>query len=805
MDLFRAGVIADPLFGMNHKDLHWIIQSDFTYQTTFDVPDEIWSSDEILLGLEGVDTFAEIYLNGEHIGTTDNMFFKYEYDIKDLVKSEGNLLEVQMLSTKRKMDEIDTGDYFGIFNVPRVLVRKAQCHFGWDWAPDMPGYGIYKPVWIQGVSRERIQDVSYRAYNDGNVSLSVELNYDLIPLRDYYGKVIETIPEEFQNDTLIYRVTTKPDADLDSRFVEVYEQKAGSRRNFANFQIENPHLWWPAGYGEQPMYRYRVELMRDGKVLDAKEGKFAFREVRLEEKPIARGKLECKFVVNEVSIFAKGSNWVPAECFLGEMKEDKYRKLLTLAREGNWNMLRVWGGGIYEDDVFYEICDELGIMVWQDMMFSCADIPEERQDFMENVRKEIDYQIRRLRSHPSIVIWSGCNEKVGAICKQKSHGDYFLDVILRGQILSLDASRPYVKQSPHGMTEMENGPESGDAHTSSFERALHEGIEHYRRFVGEQTPSFVSECAVMGPGTAESYRKIFPADKVWPMNEYWDDRLTDNPYAEVLMTFAERQRKYASTLYGESETLENFICKGMTAHAEALRAEAEHARANKGLTWGFMNWMYSDTWPSGNLSVVSYDCEPNQSYYQLKRSFAPVLATFVQKKDERLMLSIVNDTIEQICGKITYGMKTMRGKIVWNRDVTVEVPANQMIELVISEESRTPNCYLYVKGMLSEREVSSVYSHQMWKGCELESDYQYSTEDTDDGLLVTIQANQFAKGVTLRLPDNEKYQYSDNYFDMEAGEEKTILIRGTMRGDADALVVTDFAKETKGKEQNGIL
>ena len=332
----------------------------------------------------------------------------------------------------------------------------------------MPGYGIYKAVWLSSVNKHRMEDVSCRSYTDGNVQVNVELNYDTKPMRDYYGKIIEEVDEDSLDMVLRYRVATKPNEELTIDNSITYEQQVKHKKNFANFQIPDPEPWWPSGYGEQPMYSYKVELLRNNEVLDCKEGRFAIREVCLSKKPVAEDRLECKFIVNGVPVFAKGSNWVPMECFLGEVTREKYEKLLTLGKLGNFNMLRVWGGGVYEDDAFYEMCDKLGIMVWQDMMFACADIPEDRSDFVENVKKEIVYQIKRLRNHPSIVLWSGGNEKVGTLCKQPSHGDYFMAVVLRGLITNLDESRPYVKQSPFGMNDLGNEITSGDSHTSSF-------------------------------------------------------------------------------------------------------------------------------------------------------------------------------------------------------------------------------------------------------------------------------------------------------------------------------------------------
>ena len=791
-DLFKTGKIADPYFGLNHKELGWILETDFTYCTTFDVREDIWECEDICLTFDGIDIFAEIYLNGKCLGTTENMFLQYQYSVKDIVQKKDNFLEVKMLSTKKKMSEIDTEDYWGIFNDERLFIRKAQCHFGWDWAPDMPGYGICKPVWVEGRSKHRFTDVSTRTYNNGKVCVFTELNYDIIPVKDRYGKPLEEIPEYVKSDRIIYKIAKEPYKEIQKTDCLCYEQLVQGAKNFANFEIDNPKLWWPSGYGDQPMYFYQVELVRDGKVLDTKEGKLAFREVRLEQEPIAAERLECKLVVNGIPIFVKGSNWVPMECFTGEMRFNKYEKLLTQARDGNMNMLRVWGGGIYENDIFYELCDQMGIMIWQDMMFACADIPEEKPEFMENVKKEIDYQIRRLRCHPSIVLWSGGNEKVGSICKQVSHGDFFVDVILRGMIANMDDSRPIIKQSPHGMTELANDTTSGDSHISAYEVALELGMDKYRDLISENVASFVSECTLMGPGSLESYQKVFPQDKMWPMNEYWDDRLSDNPYATIVMSFAKRQKICADRMYGECTSAKDFIKKGMTVHAEHFRAESEYARSNKGNTWGFMNWMYSDTWPSGSLSLVDYYCEPKQVYYQMRRSYVPILVTFTQNHVGETVLSIVNDKIETISGELEYGLKNLDGTICWSQRVAVEVAANGTYWKEITEEFKKDNTYLYVTGTLNDIDISNIYSDSMWMNCKFESDYSYHASEIEDGMIVTVKARKFAKGITLKLPENEKYTYSDNYFDLQAWEEKTVVIRG--KASVEDLVVTDFAQ-----------
>ena len=795
LDLYNNGVIENPYYGLNHRDLHWITDSDFVYENTFDLSDEVFNAEEILLEFDGIDTFAEIYLNGSLLGKADNMFLRFTYSIKEIAKKEGNVLVVKMLSTTQKMKTFDGSGYFGVFNVERLFIRKAQCHFGWDWAPDMPGYGIWGDVRVKGVKKARITDVSYKAYNDGNLSIFADLNYGIRPQVDFNGKPIVENNVEHSDDEIRYTVALRPNEELSEDNQKSYVYKICGSKNFANFTIDNPQLWWPAGYGAQPLYAYKVELIHKGEVIDVKEGNFAFRTVELAQKPVDGQMMGYKILINGVEVFIKGSNWVPAECFIGCITDEKYDMLTDRALQANFNMLRVWGGGIYEKDIFYDLCDKKGILVWQDFMLACADIPETDVEFTENMKKEVEYQVKRLRNHPSLVYWCGGNEKTGTYGLQICHGDEFVDVIIRGIVMNLDDTRPYARQSPCALTEIGNDKTSGESHAGSFEAALGAGIENYRELVSNTDVPFISECAIMGPSSKETIAKIFPEDKLWPMNEYWDDRLMDNPYASILMTFAKREDYYASALYGASNSVEQFIAKGMTVHAETLRAEIEYARANKVRCGGFMNWMFSEIWPSATWAVVDYYGEPKQAYYQMQKSFALVLLTFVQKKGGMTALTLVNDTTEAFKTKVTYGVKTLQGKVVWKKTANVSVAANGVAQVEVNGDIRQENTYLYAECKVNGKPLSSVYSYDMWHTCAFDSKYTYKAKKTEKGLAVTIKAKAFVKGLTLRLPDNYKYTYSDNYFEMQAGEKKTVYVYGD--ANAKDLVVTDFAKEIK--------
>ena len=484
---------------------------------------------------------------------------------------------------------------------------------------------------------------------------------------------------------------------------------------------------------------------------------------------------------------------MPAECFIGSITTEKYQRLIGQAAKANFNMLRVWGGGLYEKDVFYDICDRNGIMVWQDFMFACSDIPEDDAGFVDACQKEITYQVCRLRNHPSLVYWCGGNEKTGSYGMKITKGDYFVDVILRGTVDNYDGTRPYARQSPCSLTDVGNDRTSGESHAGSYESSLISGVLNYRNKVSESGVMFVSECANMGPGTLEIYKRMFPEDKLWPMNEYWRDRLMENPYSEFKVSFCERQILYADTLYGKSDTLRQFVAKGMTSHAESMRAEIEFARANPACG-GFMNWMYSDIWPSATWAVVDYYCEPKQAYYQMKRSYAPIVVTYVQNEDKRLQLVLLNDDLREVTVDVTYGMRTLDGKTVWKHTVTLTSAGYSAVD--IGDAYNASDSYLFAEYVMDGVKHVTVFSYDMWHTCRFASDYTYKVEKLSDCYAVTIAAKQFAKGVIVRMKENYRFTYSDNYVDLQAGEQITLYIYGATDKDIETIEVTDFAKET---------
>ncbi|MCQ3035900.1 MAG: hypothetical protein MJ248_06800, partial [Bacilli bacterium] len=753
IDFLHANLIANPYFALNYQECAWIGRTDFTYEYELEVSEEMLKEESIELVFKGIDLFSDIYVNGTLLGHTKNMFLLYKYQIKEYLKVGKNLIEVKMKSTLNAADKIDTTGYYSIFNDPRIFLRKTQCHFGWDWAPKICGYGIWDDAYIQVGSKYQIENVRIITDLEGGVSFQTTLNYNTRVLMRADGSIAKA-GEPYLGDTLKYYVSKTPNGN---DFEEV-EVPVTGMKNIAGIVIENPKLWWPIGYGEHPLYNYRIELVRDGKVTSVKEGKLAFRTVQAKEKPVDKDKIGFTFYINNEPVFIKGSNWVPIECFTGAVEDEKYEALLNLAKEHNFNTIRVWGGGMYEKDKFYDICDELGLLVWQDMCFACADIPEENQEFVDNTLQEIEYQIIRLRNHPSIIYWCGGNEKTGCYGLAITHGDFFVNNLLYGFIMNLDDTRPYRRQSPYSLTDIGNDKTSGESHHNCFEMALlNNGMMKYRESLAQNIVPFVSECAVMGPCSLEGMKKIFPKENLWPMDYMWKDRFMENPYGSVPMDFPHREAEYAKQLYGEATSLEDFIPKGMMAHAEALRAEADYTRAHKGQTSGFLNWMFDDIWPSGTWSIVDYFLEPKQAFYQLGKCYQSKYVSFYVEKNGKTNVFAVNDTLDVFDLPVKVEQKTYDGKVINTMNVSFKGLSNKKAQKMELDFEVREDCYLVATYL----DTKTLYSPNFYSHVPFTSEYEYKVvESTEHKLVLEFTAKTFVKSLFMHFENNGEYIYS---------------------------------------------
>lgn len=762
-DLYLAGRIENPLFGVNFKNSRWVLESPWDYSVSFGVDERDLDFPHAELVFNGIDTFSEVFLNGEKIGETDSMYVPFAFNVKEKLKVGENLLTVKMKSPYEVYNSKPNEKYMSIFHPARIFFRKPACHFMWDWAPDFPGYGIYRPVELSFFDDDEIIETEITTDIFGNANFITKLN-DKFKYK----------PEEY---SLKLSVTKNPDGD----FSGAYEVKLKCEGQFVlqNVCVKSAKLWYPNGYGEQNLYSYKLELFRGDKVVDEKSGKFAFREVKIIERPLDEKSLSFIINVNGTDVFCKGSNWVPASNMTGTIKDETYRHLLSAAKEANYNILRVWGGGLYENDIFYKLCDEKGIMVWQDFMFACSDLPDDMSDFRKTVYKEAEYQLKRLRNHPSVVLWCGGNERRKFLdCKGPQYGEYVWEIMLRALHDKLTRQSVYVPNSPHSRTDIDMDYSSGDLHTSCYDPALiDDRICDYREYLATNLSPFTTECAILGPCRIRSIKKFIPNDKLWGVNEVWHEHFMLNPYsATPEETFIAKEQRMASSLFGEIDTLEKFVKKSMAVHLEIMRSEIEFARASD-RCYGILNWMFNDIWGCGTWSVIDFYGEKKPVFYIQKAAFKPV-HTFFYYGGKTVNLCVCNDNLSSVSLKLTYAHKSLNGEVYFEKTENITVPAGgKYIVKNILFDSSVKNAYLNAE-ISGGEEDKSIYFYDLWKNKPFVSDIAVEKEKTGEKeFKIKIRAKKFARLVFIDTPYETNPEISDNYFDMEAGEEREITVK----------------------------
>ena len=757
-DLLKAGVIENPYYADNSKKCGWVVEKDWKYSKIFKV-EKLEDVTELIF--DGIDTVSTVYLNGKEIAKTDNMFMQFRINVTDIIKIGENKLEVVIHSIRKELSKYPSENYFGCFNVQRIFIRKAQCHFSWDWAPDFPATGIWKDVYLETRHDTYIHDYKIKTDLDGHITFFVNMPES--------SEILKAREIEITVDGKTYHYDTT------------------AQKNFFTVKIDNPKLWWPRFLGDQPLYDYKVKLFSDGQFCDEKSGKFGIRTVRLEQKPKENPDgFTCQLLINETPVFLKGANWVPLDVMAGTITGEKYEKAIELAYEANFSMLRVWGGGIYENDIFYEICDKLGILVWQDFAYACADVPDNDFDFINRSIAEAEYQVYRLRNHPSLVIFCGGNEKTGSHGFNKKYGDKLIYYYIRGLVDHLDGTRPYFPSSPWGYGDIGNTQSSGDSHVNSYQKSLKSkrepnniGIENFRDLLKTYDPSLASEIAVQGAPLLSSLRRYIPEKDLWPIGDMINLHFMRNPYDGTEKFFSQIQQEVAAAFFGESDGIEDFCKKSTTVHSELARADLEHHKTIIGRCSGTMTWMFDDTWPSGAWSIVDYYMQPMPAYYALKRAYTPQ-NLIITKTMKGFELFVVNETQESFKYSVNAGICDLSDK-GYGKEQTFKgtVGAYSSVSLYVFPEDVPQNNLMYAKGKIGENEYQTSMFATLWKEINwIEPEISVSYKKVDGGVEATFKTKNFARCVNLADLDREDLIYGDNYFDMLPGTEKTVLIKG---------------------------
>ena len=769
-DLLSNKLIDDPFYRDNEKKLQWIGKTDWEYRTTFNVTAEMLERSHIELVFEGLDTYANVFLNDEPLISTDNMFRTWRVDAKRLAKLGGNTLQIrfrspinEVLPIMAKMNyELPAGNDQGEKTSPHT--RKAPYQYGWDWGPRFVTSGIWRPVSLEAWDNAHLADLHI---------LPGEIRADVANLT----AEVEIIAGANTDATIVVDNLTDKTVAAQRRV----SLTPGTNRLALNFAIPHPALWWPNGLGAHPLYTFKARLLINGKPVDEATKRTGLRALELRQQRDEAGK-SFTFVINGVPVFAKGGNWIPADSFPSRISKDKYRGLLESVRDTNMNMLRVWGGGIYESDDFYDLCDEMGILVWQDFMFGCSLYPGD-EAFLENVRQEATDNVKRLRSHPSIVIWVGNNEIESGWFhwgwKEKLPArlwDDYLKIfygVLPEVCRSLDPSRSYWPSSPS--SNLEDDPESqkmGDLHYWQVWHAAAPFTEYEKQF-----PRFMSEYGFQS----------FPQLETVSTYTAPADRDIKSP---VMMAHQRHPRgnqlirEYMLREYPEPKDFESFLYVSQVLQAEGIKIGAEHLRRIMPHNMGSLFWQIDDCWPVASWSSIDYTGRWKALQYYARRFYKDILLS-PHEENGSLSFYIVSDRLQPAAAQLKVSLLDFEGHSLWSQQADIEVAALKSksyltvpIETLLKGKD-AKSVFLFAELLVSGQSVSrNEHFFQPYKNLLLpRPQISAETVRTRTGFRITLSSDKLARAVYLSAP-NYGGVFVDNYFDLIPGRKVEVEFRG---------------------------
>jgi beta-mannosidase len=799
--LLKENIIKDPFYGNNEHEINKIAYEDWIYETHFEINDEIFSYNHIILNFKGLDTIANVNLNGIYLGRVNNMFRSYRFKIKDILNKNDNLLEVEFKSPIQKaaklVDEykVKLKTTHSIPGLP--YIRKAQYSFGWDWGPELPDIGIWKDVEL--IAYDGLEVESYYidmdfTYNKELNNLSSPKDYESLTIEKVDLKIIVKLSEMLKTDEInefeLKCTITGPDDISYIGFCDLTKSEF-----LFTFTIEYPYIWWTHDLGKPNLYEIDISLYYNNEKIDFIKEKFGIRDIQLVREPDQWGET-FYFRLNGIPIFAKGANWVPIDSFLPRGKKlGIYEKNINNCLAANMNMIRVWGGGIYEDDLFYTLCDKLGLILWQDFPFACAIYPI-HEEFVENVRKEAIENIKRLRNHPSLALWCGNNE-IEQLWKwlldnaelrdpiliqkyEKGYLNLFKELI-PDLIKNYDPRHPYWPSSAldkyDGSKVLSidpNNSESGDSH---FWKVWHGGapFKSYRKFPSR----FMSEFGF------ESFPSIKTIKRFCPENELY----LDSP----VMTNHQKNEggnqkilRYMKKRFTIPQEFEKQVILSQITQAEAIQYGVEFWRQNRNEfhCMGTIYWQLNDCWPVASWSSFDYYGRWKALHYLAKRFYAPLLPS-VKEFQNKVEFWIINDY--SFPRSVTFYWKLLNndGKVLNNELYKVEVPpcTAQLLETVRLSEYKTDlelkqNVIFY--GIEGDHLLKGFRFFNAPKKFEVKEpkiswNLEEIKKEANTKCRIKIRCENMAFYVYI---DSEVYDFiaSDNYFSMEPNEERTIVL-----------------------------
>lgn len=776
-DLLNNKLIPDPFFGTNESDLQWIGKKDWIYRTTFDASPSLLKEDQVQLVFKGLDTYAEVFLNDSLILSADNMFREWKVPVKGLLKLSGNTLEVLF----KNVFEVNLPKWqkapFRLIAFPNndqsdtmiaMYSRKAQFHYGWDWGPRLITCGIWREVYLEGWDEFKLDNVQVIQKD-----VSKE-NADIVSVL---------------NITADKNLDAKVTASVDGK--EIAEKEVslnpGSNKVDLSFMLENPNLWWTNGLGTQYLYGFRYEVTSSDGSSDSLAYKIGIRSLKVIRQKDALG--ESFYVkLNGVPVFMKGADYIPQDNFQNRVTVGRYEHMIKSAAEAHMNILRVWGGGIYENDEFYDLCDQYGILVWQEFMFACAMYPAD-SSFLDNVRHEVIDNVTRIRNHPSLALYCGNNENEISWYQwgwknnysadvQKQYGNdlykLFHETIPR-TLEEVDTTRYYHYSSPSAG--FNNIPYSdGDIH---YWGVWH-GKEPFEDF-DKNIARFVSEYGFQSYPELSTIKKFAEPQDMQLHSEVMlshqrcmaDDRRDKEYGNRLIQAYLERQ-------YRQPKDFTSYVYVSQVLQAEGVKVAIEAHRRSMPYCMGSMYWQIDDCWPVASWSSIDYYGNWKALHYYAEREYRTFLISAVQN-DGDLSFYVVSDSLADVPAELDLRVVDFNGRQIYSKSIPTTVKADtSCVYATINEDELTANAdksdIILIEQLQAGGKIlaENTYIFEDLKNLELEKpDIKISAEADPDGYELKLTADRYAKNVYLSI-DNASGSFTDNYFDLIPGRTKEV-------------------------------
>lgn len=765
--LLAAGKIKDPFYRTNEDATRALFWKDYVFTRTFDVDEELLAQQHIVLVCEGLDTLAEISINGTFLAKTDNMHRTWKFQAKKLLHPGKNEIQIVFRSVLRFIEDYPYEAHKKINYIPcgsmkgNQLLRKAHSMFGWDWGPQTIDAGIFRDIYLQGYSHARIEDIRIHQQHAKNVSVQTSI----------------TLSESVPGQKLCVELSEDgADKPLQTKLCKTNADGAAA----VDFVIENPKLWWPNDYGDQPLYIVRTTLLdEDGTSLESITRRIGLRTLTISQEKDEWGN-EFAFCVNGVKIFTRGGNYIPDDCLYTRITEKKLDYILESCRRAHFNCVRVWGGGYYPSDAFYDLCDEKGLIVWQDLMYAC-NVYDVTDAFAENCRQETYDNVRRLRHHASLGLWCGNNEI-------ESAWDHWGDFQKETPYLRADYIRLFEEVLPKAVQEADgetfywhSSPSSGGCFDNPDD--ANRGDTHYWDVWHGQKP-FTDYRKYFFRFCSEFGFQSFPCAKTVNSFTLEDDR---NIFSRVMESHQKNDAANGKMLYYLSENLRypkdltHLLYASQVLQGMAIKYGVDHWRRNRGRCMGTLYWQINDDWPAPSWSSIDYFGRWKALHYMAQKFYAPH-AVSMTLEDHRCHIYFSNESFETTEYSLTLSIRDLSGNVLETYETKGNSPAFSAIETAVvdicSWEDQKDDIFLEAvihtkdQKVLKDVETLVPYKYLNLKNPVISTE----AEETNDAFILHISSDCFAPFVALDFDDADVI-FSDNFFHLTDKTVQDIIVK----------------------------